>query len=130
MNVLFPLIIVLGILSAILGFYGVMFSHDENKIKEWTNYIVYWVIGIIFIMSAKFIWQNIFDLLKWDVVGTTIAQWLYNNILFPFIKLAIYLVLGAMFVLLISRVITFLFGSDTDAQKKQEHWLDGMLFLC
>lgn len=118
MNVLFPLIIVLGILSAILGFYGVMFSHDENKIKEWTNYIVYWVIGIIFIMSAKFIWQNIFDLLKWDVVGTTIAQWLYNNILFPFIKLAIYLVLGAMFVLLISRVITFLFGSDTDAQKK------------
>ena len=69
-------------------------------------------------MSAKFIGQNIFNLLQWDVVGTNIAQWLYNNILFPFIKFAIYLVLGAMFIILISRVITFLFGSDTDAQKK------------
>jgi hypothetical protein len=43
---------------------------------------------------------------------------LYNNILYPFIKLAIYLVLGAMFVILVGRVITFLFGNDADAQKK------------
>ena len=118
MNVLFPLVIVLGILSAILWFYGLMFSNDENKIKESTRYIIYGVIGIVFIMSAKFIGQNVFNLLQWDVVWTNIAQWLYNNILFPFIKFAIYLVLGAMFVILVSRVITFLFGSDTDAQKK------------
>jgi len=43
---------------------------------------------------------------------------LYDNIVFPFVKLAIYLVLGVMFVILLTRVITFLFGSDTDAQKK------------
>ena len=29
-----------------------------------------------------------------------------------------YLVLGAMFIILLSRVISFLFGSDTDAKKK------------
>jgi len=121
MNVLLPLIVVLWILSAILWFYKIMFSSDDNATKEGTRYIIFWVIGIIVIMSAKFIGQNIFDLftpgsgeLKWY----ELASWLYNNILYPFIKFAIYLVLGAMFVILISRVITFLFGSDTDAQKK------------
>jgi len=119
MNVLVPLVIIIGILSAILGFYKLMFSSDENATKEWTRYIVFWIIGIILIMSAKFIGQNVYDMLvTQEIVWRTIAQWLYENIFYPFIKLAIYLVLGAMFVLLVSRVITFIFGSDADAQKK------------
>ena len=122
MNVLVPLIIIIGILSAILGFYKIMFSSDEKATSEWTRYIVFWVIGIIFIMSAKFIGQNIFDILwnapNGEIKWYEIASWLYERILYPFIKFAIYLVLGAMFVILVSRVITFLFGSDADAQKK------------
>ncbi|MFA7298754.1 MAG: hypothetical protein WC010_03875 [Candidatus Absconditabacterales bacterium] len=120
MNVLVPLIIIIGILSAILGFYKIMFSSDDNATKEGTNYIIYGVIGIILIMSAKFIGQNVFDLLtsQTGIQGSTMAVGLYDRILYPFIKLAIYLVLGAMFVILVTRVITFLFGSDADAQKK------------
>jgi multisubunit Na+/H+ antiporter MnhB subunit len=97
-----------------------MFSSDENAVKEWTNYIIYGVIGIIVIMSAKFIGQNIYDIITvdWWIEWYKIATSLYDKILYPFIKLAIYLVLGAMFVILLWRVITFLFGSDTDAQKK------------
>ncbi len=120
MGVLVPLVIVLGILISILGFYTLMFSNDDKAVQEWTRYIIFGVIGIIFIMSANYIGQNIFDLLtttawiKWYAI----AQGLYDKIVYPFIKLAIYLVLGAMFVILVSRVITFLFGSDTDAQKK------------
>lgn len=120
MNVLVPLIIIIGILSAILGFYKLMFSSDENAVKEWTRYIVFGVIGIIVIMSAKFIGQNVYDMLT-DTAGIEwykIASGLYDRILFPFIKFAIYLALGAMFVILVSRVITFLFGTDADAQKK------------
>jgi multisubunit Na+/H+ antiporter MnhG subunit len=63
MNVLVPLIIIIGILSAILGFYKIMFSSDDAATKEGTRYIIYGVIGIILIMSAKFIGQNVFDLL-------------------------------------------------------------------
>lgn len=121
MNVLLPLIIIIWILSAILGFYKIMFSSEDTAVKEWTKYIIYWVIGIILIMSAKFIGQNVFDLLNpanGQIKWYEIASWLYEDILYPFIKLAIYLVLGAMFVILISRVITFLFGTDADAQKK------------
>lgn len=121
MNVLVPLIIIIWILSAILWFYKIMFSSEDSAVKEWTRYIIYGVIGIILIMSAKFIWQNVFDLLTptgGQIKWYEIASWLYDRILYPFIKLAIYLVLGAMFIILISRVITFLFGSDSDAQKK------------
>lgn len=121
MNVLVPLIIIIWILSAILWFYKIMFSSDDKAVSEWTRYIIYWVIGIILIMSAKFIGQNVFELLtpsSGQIKGYEIASGLYDKILYPFIKLAIYLVLGAMFVILVSRVITFLFGSDSDAQKK------------
>ena len=121
MNVLVPLIIIIWILSAILWFYKVMFSSDDKATSEWTRYIIYWVIGIILIMSAKFIGQNVFDLLNpasGQIKWYEIASWLYDKVVYPFIKFAIYLVLGAMFVILVSRVITFLFGSDTDAQKK------------
>lgn len=120
MNVLVPLIVIIWILSAILGFYKLMFSSDEKAVSEWTRYIIFWVIGIIFIMSARFIGQNVFELLtpEGGIKWVDIASWLYNNILYPFIKFAIYLVLGAMFVILVSRVITFLFGTDADAVKK------------
>jgi hypothetical protein len=121
MNVLVPLIVIIGILSAILWFYKLMFSSDEKAVEEGTRYIIYWVIWIIFIVSARFIWQNVYNLLtpsSGEIKWWEIATWLYNNIIYPFIKFAIYLVLGAMFVILVTRVITFLFGTDTDAVKK------------
>ncbi len=119
MNVLVPLIIIIGILSAILWFYKLMFSSDEKAVDEWTRYIIYGVIWIIIIMSARFIGQNVFEMLNTGtIVWGDIAQWLYNRIVYPFIKFAIYLVLGAMFVILVTRVITFLFGTDADAVKK------------
>ena len=121
MNIMVPLIIVLWILSAILWFYTIMFSSDDKSTSEGTRYIIFWIIGIIVIMSAKFIGQNVFDLLtpaSGQIKWFEIASGLYDKILYPFIKLAIYLVLWAMFVILVSRVITFLFGSDADAQKK------------
>jgi hypothetical protein len=74
MNVLVPLIIIIGILSAILGFYKLMFSSDENAVKEGTRYIVFGIVGIIVIMSAKFIGQNVYDMLTTgEIVGTNIA---------------------------------------------------------
>lgn len=125
MNVLVPLIITLWILIALLGFYKIFFSNDEKSIGEWTNYIIYWVIGIILIMSANFIsttlYSNIFQewiLGYWSIQWYEIAQKLYEKIAFPFIKLAMYLALGVLFIILASRALTFVFGSDEDAKKK------------
>ena len=71
-------------------------------------------------MSAKYIGSAIFTIItnSTDIKGFQVAQSLYDKIFFPFIKIAVYVVLGAMFVILVSRVITLLFGTDADARKK------------
>lgn len=125
MDVLVPLIITIGILISLLGFYKILFSSDEKAISEGTNYIVYWVLGIIVIMSAKFISTTLYnDIFLTGNIGYGELQWyeiaqkIYEKIAFPFIKLAIYLALGVLFVLLASRALTFVFGTDEDAKKK------------
>lgn len=125
LDILVPLIVTLWILIALLGFYKVLFSSDEKSIWEGTNYIIYWVIGIIIIMSAKFIssalYNNIFQqgiLWYWSVQWYDLAQKIYEQIAFPFIKLAIYLALGVLFVILASRALSFVFWSDDDTKKK------------
>ena len=120
MSFLVPLIVVIGILIAILWFYKIMFSGDDKAVSEWTKYVIYGLVGIIVIMSAKYIGSNIYGILtvSTDIKWYQIAQSLYDKLAYPFIKFAIYLVLGAMFVILLTRVMSFLFGSDTDAKKK------------
>lgn len=125
MDVLVPLIIVIGILISLLWFYKLLFSSDEKAIGDGIKYITYWVIWIIVIMSAKYIaatmYSSIFSegiLGYWSVQWYEIAQKVYEQIAFPFIKLAIYLSLGVLFVILASRTVTFIFGSDDDAKKK------------
>lgn len=121
MSFLVPLIVVLGILIAIIGFYKLMFSSDDKAVGEWTRYIIYGAIGIILIMSAKYIWSSLYSIItpsSGAISWYQIAQQLYDQIAFPFIKFAIYLVLWAMFVILLTRVISFIFWSDSDARKK------------
>lgn len=121
MSFLVPLIVVIGILIAIIWFYKIMFSGDEKAVGEWTKFVIYGLVGIIVIMSAKFIGSNIYSILTpatWDIKWFQIAKDLYDKIAYPFIKFAIYLVLGAMFVILLTRVMSFLFGTDADAKKK------------
>ncbi len=121
MNVLVPLIIIIGILIAIIGFYKLMFSTDDKAVSEGTKYVIFGVVGIIVIVSARFIGNTIFDILNPTTGGIQwylVAQDLYEKILFPFLKFAIFLVLWAMFIILLTRVITFIFGTSDDAQKK------------
>ena len=120
-GIVLPLVVAIGILLALLGFYKIMFSSDDKAIGEGTNFIIYGVIGIILIVSAKYIGTSLVSILtpgNGDIQWWKIAQDLYDKIAFPFIKFAMYLVLGAMFIILLSRVISFLFGSDADAKKK------------
>lgn len=55
MNFLVPMVVIIGILVALIGFYKLMFSSDEKAVSEGTKYIIYGALGIIVIMSAKFI---------------------------------------------------------------------------
>lgn len=125
MNILVPLIILVAILTAMFGFYKLFFATDDKAIDTGVKLIGFGVVGIIIIMSANFfattLYKDIFlsgDLGYGSLQGYSIAQKLYEQLLFPFIKIAIYLSLGVLFVMLAARVITFVFGSDDDTKKK------------
>ena len=125
MNVLVPLIILVAILTAMFGFYKLFFATDDKAISSGVKLIGFWVLGIIVIMSANFFATTLYSkiFMEWNLwygslQGYEIAQKLYEDLLFPFIKIAIYLSVGVLFVMLASRVITFVFGSDDDTRKK------------
>ncbi len=124
MNILVPLVILWGILMCMLGFYKIFFQTDDKAVGDGVKLIGFGVAGIIIMMSANFFATTLWGILSngnlWygGVQWYDVAQKLYNQILFPFIKIGIYLSLGVLFVMLASRVIGFVFGSDDDTKKK------------
>lgn len=122
-NVITPIIIILGIVIWIIGAYKLFFSDKEEETKKWIMLIVYWVIGIVIILSARYIWKVIFDdmLWSWDTAslsGVDLAQTLYEKIAYPFIKIILYLVLWVLFVVLAGKTLWFVTKSDWSGQKK------------
>ncbi|MEI7562167.1 MAG: hypothetical protein WCJ39_00080 [bacterium] len=62
-GIVLPLVVAIGILLALLGFYKIMFSSDEKAVGDGTKFIIYGVIGIILIVSAKYIGTSIVSIL-------------------------------------------------------------------
>ena len=60
-DILVPLISVVGILLSLIGFYKLLFSSDEKAISEGVNYIIYGIVGIVIIMSAKYIGSTLYE---------------------------------------------------------------------
>jgi hypothetical protein len=103
-----------------------MFSDKEDALKEGGRLVLYGVIGIIIITSAKFLTHTlIYDVMGYTDVnekefmnGIQMANKLYENIVLPFLKLAIYLSVGILFFILVGRVVSFLTSSDEGVRKK------------
>jgi hypothetical protein len=100
--------------------------------------IFYGVIGIIIMFSAKYLTTVIFSDIFLGGVGEamTTTDWinkLYNNIVFPFIKIAIYLSLGFLVIMMMIRVFTYITAQDDGTKKKALGvitWTTiGMLFI-
>ena len=124
--------IVIWIAVAFLGGYKIMTSDKEDTLKEWIRLVVFWIIWIIIMVSARFIANG----LVWDsgIIETefgnvaTGPNWirfadnLYNNIMYPFIKIVLYFVIWAIFMLMAGKVIGFATATD-DAAKKKAAWI-------
>ncbi len=123
MNVITPLVIVVWIIIWIIWAYRLMFSSSAEETKNWVQLIVYWIIWIIIILSAKYIWSVIFE----DIFqsGNTIAlNWvdistqLYEKIAYPFIKIVVYLALWWLFVVIAAKAFSFITKWDESSPKK------------
>ena len=114
--------IMIGVIVAFIGAYQIMTSNKEDASKKWINYVVYGVIWIIVMVSAKFIAWTMINVnenyleeqLKW----VEFAKAIYNDLMYPFIKIALYLIVGILFFFMVSKVITFIFSTDDKAKKK------------
>ncbi len=112
---IFPLIIVLAILTSIFGFMKIMISDDEGERKKWINYFIWWIIGIIVFISAEFIFNGLYGIINqitqdtsWTQSRAIFAEKAYNEIIYPFINLAMYLLMAALFIILLIKCINYI----------------------
>lgn len=125
--VFFSVMVVVWVLVAMIGFYQILTSSEDSKIKTWVHTLVYWVIWIILMYSAKYLTNVIFEGIfnSWRVQHletTEIISQIYSQMAYPFLKIAIYLSLGILVVLMIVRVFTYITAQD-DSTKKKSMWV-------
>ena len=126
--------IVIWIAVAFVGGYKIMMSDKEETMKEWIRLVVFGIIGIIIMVSARFIATS----LVWDggIIPTEFdndisgyqpnwikfADNLYNKIMYPFIKIALYFVIWILFFVMVGKVVWFVTATD-DSAKKKAWWI-------
>ena len=126
--------IAIWIAIAFFGGYTIMFSNKEDAYQEWIKILYYGIIWIIIMVSAKFIawwlvWSDGAIYRNWMYLGSAdkpswiyLAHNIYEKILYPFIKIALYLVVGILFFMMVGKVVTFTMSTD-DIAKKKAWWI-------
>lgn len=123
--------IVLWIAVAFFGWYKIMVSDKDENLKEWIRLVLFWIIWVIIMVSASFLANS----LVWDTgIITTefednpnpswvqFADRLYNNIMYPFIKVVLYFVIWILFFIMAGKVVSFVLSTD-DTAKKKAWWI-------
>ena len=126
--------IVIWIVVAFIGWYKIMTSEDEKNMKEWIKLVVFGVLWIIIMVSARFlatalVWDN--GIISEEFANANpnhqpnwikFADNLYNTIMYPFIKVALYFVVWVLFFVMAGKVISFVTATD-DSAKKKAGWI-------
>ena len=121
-NVFFSVMVVVWVLVAMIGFYQILTSSDESKIKTGVSTLIYGVLWILIMYSAKYLTKTIFEMYDWwtanDLLQVEIIQTIYLDMVYPFIKIAIYLSLWVLVILMMIRVFTYITAQDESTKKK------------
>jgi len=122
-DIITPIIIMIWILMGIIWAYKLFLSTNAEETTKGIKLIIYWVIWIMIMLSARYIWNIIFqDLFQsWNITWLTwvdLAMQIYEKIAYPFIKITIYLALWVLFVILAWKAFSFIANEDWLAQKK------------
>lgn len=129
-RVIIPILVLVWIVYAIIWFYKLMSSDDADELKTWRNYILWWVVGALIMVSAAWIViQLVGESGDWWIVGTIIwtgdkpsgaqiASDIYSKILYPLIRVILNIILGIMFLYAVWQWFKYLFSGDDEAQEK------------
>ena len=127
--------IVVWIAVAFLGVYKIMTSDKEETLKEGIRLVIFGIIWVIIMVSARFLaewlvwewWSGIIrnafsNVWWWQPNWIKFASALYENIMYPFIKLALYFVVWILFFMTVAKVVTYVTSTD-DSVKKKAGWV-------
>lgn len=130
-RILIPVLVLIWVIVAIIGFYKMMTAKSDEDVKKANNFILRWTIGVIIMVSAWFIinalwgteWTSEIFWSIWisDVANQSwakVADDLYVKIMFPFIKIALYFVVWILFVLAFIAALRYIFNPDAEVQRK------------
>jgi len=123
-NLLIPIIIVVWVIIAVIWFYKMMLSDSEEWTKEWSKYIIRWMVGIVVMMSSWYLANTVLfeNILAWGNIqtfnGIQVAEILYEQAVFPFIKIAMYLAMWVLFIIVALRVLSYLTNPSEEVRKQ------------
>ena len=129
-NVVIPLLALAGIVLAIVGFFKLMSSEKDEDLKSARNYILWWIAGVIIMISAAWIvMQLVWADGTWGIVGDIISEgqrpsWaqvasdIYRKIAYPLIRVVLNIILGIMFIIAVVQWFKYLFSGNDEIQKK------------
>lgn len=129
--VFIPIMAFIGIVYAIIGFFKIMGAPNDEELKKWWNFLIWWVIGVLVMIVAAWIvnilvWSegvtgvlgDITQKAKQDVAPAVLAGDLYRILFYPLIRFITYLMLGILFLITAGHTFKYLFSGDEEAQKK------------
>lgn len=125
-KIMIPASIIIWVLVAIFGFYQMMFSDKEDEQKKWRNFIMWWVIWILIMMSwyyiaMKLVWTSG---TSWEVLQFNSLSWIqaakviYATVMYPLLKIVIYLVVWLLFIMLMIHAYKMMMAPWDDTSKK------------
>lgn len=129
-KIIIPILVLVWIVYAIIWFYKLMSSDDSEELRKWRNYILWWLIGALIMISAAWIviqlvWESGDWWIVWQIIWTwdkpswaQIVSDLYSKIFYPLIRVILNIIIGVMFLIAVWQWFKYLFSWDDEAQKK------------
>ncbi|UFX83082.1 hypothetical protein [Candidatus Absconditicoccus praedator] len=118
-NIFMPIMIMIGLVIAIIGFYKVMFTESDEDKTRGANYIIWGTVGIIVMTSATYITHSLVGETGsgLETEGISLAESIYSNIVFPFFQIFAYLVVGILFIVLLINAFKLLTTNQEEVGK-------------
>lgn len=126
---LINIFVIIGIAIAFIGWYKIMTANKEDGYKDWLKFLLFGIIWIIVMVSAKWI-ANVL-VWTWWIMPTrmepgmkwiNLARDVYEKLAYPLIKIILYLVVWVLFFVMAGKVITYIISTD-DVAKKKAGWI-------
>ena len=121
-RIMIPIIVTIWLLLWFIAFYKLKFSDKAEEQSKALNYIIWWTIWVIIMVSSSFITLKLVSH-EWILISKTWTEQavnLYEQIIFPFLKLAMFIVVWILFVILLIHSFNFIISTSEDVKKHSQ----------